>query len=86
LTNGYNTDTLLSTIKKGKSMIEVIDIDTMVFRAAQTIVNTPVGQGLDAFDLSYAMAVFTGKPKQECLDLILDKQVQIRKIKDKNNS
>jgi hypothetical protein len=32
------------------------------------------GVGLDAFSLTFAMEVLTGKPKEECMDILLDVQ------------
>jgi hypothetical protein len=38
------------------------------------------GEGMDAFGLTFAMELLTGKPKEECLDMLLDVQKKMNEM------
>lgn len=40
------------------------------------------GKGKSAFDISFAMEIFSGVPKEICMNMILEEQKNIRELKE----
>lgn len=61
-----------------EELIESLALNGAVYLVNKSQEEINAGEGLNAFDLSLAMEIFTEKPKEECLDMLLKKQQKVR--------
>ena len=90
LTKGVLYEIILLTIKRGrKIMTDAKEIDEVMrgfalngamYLRSKTTEQIEDGEGLSAFDLSFAMEILTGMPKEECLNLLMEGQERIKKV------
>lgn len=65
-----------------QEMIEGLALNGAMYLKSNTTNEIEAGSCMNAFDLSFAMEILTGVPKEECINLIIKGQEKIAKSEE----